>query len=205
MKHRTTVSIFICILFLAVSSLLFALDEHLNTGMHPGLHTASFAPATVIRVSDSEDIVVKVYPVCGIPMHASEKSSGYEVKLNNITEGWLVAQYQGNCRLLFDIKDADMEDFYEFLPYEHHYYYAEIIPEQRISVTDITARLGDEPTDPFAADKLPMYQDCCVAEEIHEYSYPRKIALRYLIADAVFILLVVTGNVVISIKHRRKG
>ena len=188
-------------MFLALSSLIFTMDVHLNTGMHPGLHTASFAPATVIRVSDSEDIVVKVYPVCGIARHGSEVSSGYEIKLNNIKEGWLVVQYQGNCRLLFDIKDADMEDFYEFLPHEHHYYYAEIIPKQRLSVTDITARLGEEPTDPFDSDKLPMYQDCCVAEEIHEYSYPRTKTPYYLIADAVVILVVAAANVVIS-KHR---
>ena len=146
MKRRVTVSIVLCVIVLVMTSAGYALHGYLNTGNHPGLSTLSFAPAAVKKVSDEKDITVRVYPTGEIMPHNDEEDI-HEVRLNNIKRGWIVNRYGGNCRLLFEIKDADMDDFYSFYN-DCHYYYAEMIPKDRLRITDITARQGEDPDPP---------------------------------------------------------
>ncbi len=74
---------------------------------------------------------------------------------------------------------------------------AEIIPRDRLRVLDITARLNDEPEDPFDDDKIAVYLDCSFTQERFLYNYPRKMLLILVAANAVVILLVLGANVLI--------
>ena len=198
MKLRTRVSIIICVVFLLLSSSLFAFAGYISSGGHPGLNTNSFAPAVIKKVPDEKDITVKVFPTGGPKMHGFDYENGYEVKLNCIRKGWIVAKYNGNCRLLFEISDADMEDFgpgYE----KKHYYYAEIIPRQRLRVTDITARQRDDPENPFTSGKTPAYLSCCISSEVYNYRVPRVYPLVCAGVNLVFILFVMGINLLIKI------
>ncbi len=167
---------------------------------------------------DEEDIIVKVYPSVdpsvGIPHPGHDGRDSIETNLNNIKKGWIVAKYNGNCRLLFEIHDADIEDFCP--PYKgesQNYYYCEIIPESRLKITDMKARHQDDPADPFTNDERPLYLPCCIAEEIRRYdikSYviPRQVIPRYAVVNIIFILIVVGINILINIvklKSRLKG
>ena len=217
MKPRIIVSIVLCLVFFWLSWVYFELKWQLPPG-HPGLNTSSFAPSKVIEVPDEEDIIVKVYPSVdpsvGIPHPGHDGRDSIETNLNNIKKGWIVAKYNGNCRLLFEIHDADIEDFCP--PYKgesQNYYYCEIIPESRLKITDMKARHQDDPADPFTNDERPLYLPCCIAEEIRRYdikSYviPRQVIPRYAVVNIIFILIVVGINILINIvklKSRLKG
>ena len=89
-----------------------------------------------------------------------------------------------------------MEDFCG-IGDSRHYYYAEIIPSNRLWITDKTARHSDEPTDPFNKDTHPTYLVCCINSELNSYKYPQY-GIPYLIGfNAGFILLIVGINVLI--------
>ena len=197
MKARKIVSVILCVVFLLITLLLALLVNYLGTGGHPGLNTESFAPVKVIKVSDKNDITVTVYPTGGILPHGVERDTCLEVNLNCIKKGWLVEQYEGNCRLLFEINNADMEDFCG-LGDNKHYYYAEIIPSTRLMITDITARHGDEPADPFTEDARPNYLTCCINEELNRYETPRYSVPFIIASNIVFILVVISINVLIN-------
>ena len=217
MKPRIIVSIVLCVVFFWLSWVYFELKWQLPSA-HPGLNTSSFAPSEVIAVPDEDDIIVNVYPSVdpsvGIPHPGHDGRDSIETNLNNIKKGWIVAKYNGNCRLLFEIHDADIEDFCP--PYKgesQNYYYCEIIPESRLKITDMKARHQDDPADPFTNDERPLYLPCCIAEEIRRYdikSYviPRQVIPRYAVVNFIFILIVVGINILINIvklKSRLKG
>ena len=217
MKPRIIVSIVLCVVFFWLSWVYFELKWRLPSA-HPGLNTSSFAPSEVIAVPDEDDIIVNVYPSVdpsvGIPHPGHDGRDSIETNLNNIKKGWIVAKYNGNCRLLFEIHDADIEDFCP--PYKgesQNYYYCEIIPESRLKITDMKARHQDDPADPFTNDERPLYLPCCIAEEIRRYdikSYviPRQVIPRYAVVNIIFILIVVGINILINIvklKSRLKG
>ena len=201
MKRRVTVSIVLCVIVLVMTSAGYALHGYLNTGNHSGLSTLSFAPAAVKKVSDEKDIAVRVYPTGEIMPHNDEEDI-HEVRLNNIKRGWIVNRYGGNCRLLFEIKDADMDDFYSFYN-DCHYYYAEMIPKDRLRITDITARQGEDPEDPFANGKKPVFLSCCILSEMGRYNYPRTALLKCILINVLFVLIVVVVNVLINRLKRR--
>ena len=189
MKPRIVVSIILCSIFLLLSVSFYLLIGYVNKGSHPGLDVNSFAPAKVKIVSADEDIVVNVYPSGGL----AHRSSMFEANLNAIDKGWIVCQYDGKCRLFFEGSDCSFEN-----ADKRDYYYAEIIPRERLRVTDITARLKDEPEDPFDDDTVTVYLDCCFTQERFLYNYPRKMLLILVAANAVVILFALSANVMIS-------
>lgn len=203
MKPRVIVSIILCGVIVLVTSGFTALINYISVGGHPGTPGESFAPVNVMHVSDEEDVIVNVYPTGGMLPHGYDKEAEHVIPLNSIRKGWLVAQYQGNCRVLFEVKDADMEDFCGIGNTEH-YYYAEIIPRSRLSIRDITARLKDEPSDPFASDKGAIYFDCCIREELLRYNLPRHSIPFCLAVNAVFILLAVGINLIANAVEKRR-
>lgn len=202
MSTRKKVSVILCVVFLLITSLISIVANILVSTGHPGLKSAAFAPANVIGVSDEKDIMVTVYPA-GLMHHAGKKNL-HEVNLNCIKKGWLVDSYNGKCRLIFDVKNADMEDFGHFTDSEH-YYIAEIIPKQRLWITDLTARHADEPTDPFADDYWGDYASCCIATEVGRYSRPRVTIIKLIAVNAGFIALVAGVNVIANkvSKHKK--
>ena len=184
MKRRVKVSIIVCVVFALLSSAVFFLGGYLRIG-HPGINSQSFAPVKIKKVPDEEDIMVHVYPVVGMEPHGYEPG---EIPLNSIKKGWIIAQYKGYCRMLFKIDDEE-------------YCYVQLVPRDRLMVTDFTARLGDEPTDPFAGGrKWELISDCSVISELRSYNYP-----RYCVAiNAVFILLAVGINLIANAVEKRK-
>lgn len=196
MERRTKISIVICIIG---SFLLFAAYKYRTSINHPGVKTASFAPAKVVKVNDEADIIVNVYPAAGIRPHGLNENYR-EVNLNRINKGWLINQYNGNCRLLFEINDSDMEDFYHHTG-NKHYYYAEIIPKDRLRITDPTARHKEDLSDPFVQEYFTDLADCCISTEIVRYKAPRSCAAL----NAVFILIVVCINLIINTVSKRKA
>jgi len=202
MKRRVKVSIIVCVVFALLSSAVFFLGGYLRSG-HPGINSQSFAPVKIKKVHDEDDIMVRVYPVIGMMPHGYEPEEHW-VSLNSIKKGWIVAQYEGYCRVLFDINDADMEDFYgdHFLNRRPHYYCVQPISRERLMVTDPTARLGDEKEDPFADDK--QYLDCSLESELGSYRYARFATRICLAANAVFILLAVGINLIANAVEKRR-
>ena len=186
MKRRVRVSIIVCIVFALLSSSAFFLYGYLGGG-HPGISSQSFAPVRIKKVHDEEDISVKIYPV-GILPHGYEAG---EIPLNSIKKGWIIAQYKGYCRVLFKIDDEE-------------YYYVQPVPRDRLRVTDLTARLGDEPEDPFAEGKTVMLPDCSVRTELGDYNYPRYGTLLCVAINAVFILIAVGINLIANAVEKRR-
>lgn len=204
MKRRVIVSIIVCVVFALLSSALFVLGGYLQSG-HPGISSESFAPVKIRKDHDEDDIMVRVYPVIGIAPHGYEPEEHW-VSLNSIKKGWIVAQYEGYCRVLFDINDADMEDFFGnyFIEQRHHYYYVQPVSRDRLKVTNVTARLGDEPKDPFADDKQVFYLECCLNSELGSYRYAENAIRICLAANAVFILLAAGINLIANAVEKRK-
>ena len=64
-----------------------------------------FIPATVKQSLESEDIIVRVYPISVVP-HSPGEDEVRELKLNQIDRGWVTNMYNGNCRLVFERRDS---------------------------------------------------------------------------------------------------
>lgn len=201
MSTRKKVSIILCVVFVLAYTLLTLLVNYLNSAYHPGIKSESFAPVKVIKASDEKDIFVTVYP-SGIMPHKGSNLF-HEVNLNCIKKGWLINQYNGRCRLIFDVKDADMEDYALFTD-RNHYYVAEIIPTNRLLITDITARHAEEATDPFVEGYIKDFSSCCIAKEISNYRTPRVTTVKLIAVNGGFILLVAGVNVIINRVSKRK-
>ncbi len=201
MSTRKKVSVILCVVFVLAYTLFTLLVNYLSSAYHPGIKSESFAPAKVIKVSDEEDILVTVYP-SGIMPH-NRSNLFREVNLNRIKKGWLIDQYNGRCRLIFDIKDADMEDYALFTD-RRHYYIAEIIPTNRLRITDITARYAEEATDPFVEVYNKDFSSCCITKEISTYRTPRVTTAKLIVVNGGFILLVAGVNVIINRVSKRK-
>ncbi len=186
MKRRVKVSIIVCVVFALLSSAVFFLGGYLKSG-HPGINSQSFAPVRIKKVHDEEDIMVKIYPI-GILPHFYEAP---EIPLNSIKKGWIVAQYKGYCRVMFKSDDEE-------------YYYVQPVSRDRLMVTDLTARLGDEAEDPFAEGKSVMLLDCSVRTELGDYNYPRYGTLLCVAINTVFILLAVGINLIANAVEKRR-
>ena len=61
MKLRVKMSIILCIIFALLSTGVYLLGGYVGDSVQ-GLHTQSFAPVKIKKVSDEEDIMVFVYP-----------------------------------------------------------------------------------------------------------------------------------------------
>ena len=184
MKLRVKITIIVCVVFALLSSAVFFLGGYLKSG-HPGIDSQSFAPVWIKKVHDEDDIMVHVHPIIGMEPHGYDTG---EIPLNSIKKGWIIAQYKGYCRVLFKIDDEE-------------YCYVQLVPRDRLMVTDLTARLGDEPTDPFAGGrKWELISDCSVISELRSYNYP-----RYCVAiNTVFILLAVGINLIANAVEKRR-
>lgn len=184
MKRRVKVSIIVSVVFVLLSSAAFFLHRYLGVSHH-GIDSQSFAPVRIKKVHDEDDIMVYVHPLIGMEPHGYEPG---KIPLNSIKKGWIIAQYKGYCRVLFKIDDEE-------------YCYVQLVPRDRLMVTDFTARLGDEHTDPFAGGrKWELISDCSVISELSSYNYP-----RFCVAiNAVFILLAVGINLIANAVEKRR-
>ena len=201
MKIRKTFSIILCVVFIAVTSLAYTVLNFLSSNDPRGINTSSFAPARIIK-TDGEDIIVKVYPTGGIIPHDPKFKDHPEISLNCIRKGWIIARYQGYCRLLFEAKDVDSEELTGRYG-EINYFYAESIPQTRLRVTDHTAKLVDETNDPFNRDPHPTYMYYSIDEEKADYYSSRYGVLWYIAVDVIVVGLVIGVNLIISRKQAK--
>ena len=207
MNIRIKVSIIICVIFLILSSAITAFNYYINVRL-PGVSSKSFAPVTVNKVPDDEDIVVQVYQT-GIPRHNDQSNqsdySNPEIALNQIDSGWLTYQYQGYCLLVFDDKDSTLEPLAPENTGEKVYYIAMQVPVSRLKITDLSARHGEETTDPFEYSNQILIMSYSVASELYKLAGIQSRALCCGAVNIAFIILVVGINLIISSVRKKRG
>ena len=203
MKVRKTVSVILCVVFIAITSLVYCVLNYLSNNDPRGINTSSFAPAKVKTVNEG-DITVSVYPTGGLISHDPKYKAFPEISLNSIKRGWITARYQGYCRLLFEAKDVDSEEL-TGLYNETQYFYAEMIPSTRLKITDHTARLVDEANDPFNSEQHPVYMYYSIAEEKSDYYSSRYGLLCYIAVDVAVVALVTGVNLLINKKQKTRN
>lgn len=200
MKRRVVISLIVCAAFLVITSAFYALKWYINSSGYHGIDTPLFVSVNVTKVPAEEDIIVTAYPPVDLRPHGSDLNQIKELNLNDIDKGWIINQYNGNCRLLFEVNDAAMENIWDYeIDHANHYYYAEIVPKSRLEVTDPFSILHDDKTDPFAQEEQPHFLSHSVDMEISEHRMIRSCIRPAAIVNGVFIVLVILFNIVLSI------
>ena len=204
MNIRIKVSIIICVIFLILSSAITAFNYYINVRL-PGVSSKSFAPVTVNKVPEDEDIVVQVYQT-GIARHNDQSEySNPEIALNQIDSGWLTYQYQGYCLLVFDDKDSTLEPLAPGNTGEKVYYIAMQVPVSRLKITDLSARHGEETTDPFEYSNQILIMSYSVASELYKLAGIQSRVLCCGAVNIAFIILVVGIDLIISLVRKKRG
>lgn len=200
MKRRIVISLIVCAVFFVITSSFFALKWYINSSGYHGIDTPLFVSVNVTKVPAEEDIKVTAYPPTDLRPHGSDLNQIKELNLNDIDKGWIINQYNGNCRLLFEVNDAAMEIIWDYeIDHANHYYYAEIVPKSRLEVTDPFSILHDDKTDPFAQEEQPHFLSHSIDMEISEHRMIRTCIRPAVIVNGVFIVLVILFNIVLSI------
>ena len=200
MKRRIVISLIVCAAFLVITSSFFALKWYIYSSGYPGIDTPLFISADVTKVPAEEDIKVSAYPPTDLRPHGSDANQIRELDLNDIEKGWIINQYNGNCRLLFEVNDAAMENIWDYeIDHANHYYYAETVPKSRLKVTDTLSILHDDKTDPFVQEKQPHFLSHSVDMKIAEHRMIRSCIRSAAIVNGVFIVLVILFNIILSI------
>lgn len=200
MKRRIVISLIVCAVFFVITSAFFAIKWYINSSGYHGIDTPLFVSVNVTKVPAEEDIKVTAYPPTDLRPHGSDINQIKELNLNDIDKGWIINQYNGNCRLLFEVNDAAMENIWDYeIDHANHYYYAEIVPKSRLEVTDPFSILHDDKTDPFAQEEQPHFLSHSVDMEISEHRMIRSCIRPAAIVNGVFIVLVILFNIVLSI------
>ena len=199
MKRRIVISLIVCAAFLVITSSFYALKWYINSSGYHGIDTPLFVSVNVTKVPAEEDIKVTAYPPVDLRPHGSDLNQIKELNLNDIDKGRIINQYNGNCRLLFEVNDAAMENIWDYeIDHANHYYYAEIVPKSRLEVTDPFSILHDDKTDPFAQEEQPHFLSHSVDMEISEHRMIRSCIRPAAIVNGVFIVLVILFNIVLS-------
>ena len=200
MKRRVVISLIVCTAFLVITSAFYALKWYINSSGYHGIDTPLFVSVNVTKVPAEEDIIVTAYPPVDLRPHGSDLNQIKELNLNDIDKGWIINQYNGNCRLLFEVNDAAMENIWDYeIDHANHYYYAEIVPKSRLEVTDPFSILHDDKTDPFAQEEQPHFLSHSVDMEISEHRMIRSCIRPAAIVNGVFIVLVLLFNLVLTL------
>ena len=203
MKRRVVISLIVCTAFLVITSAFYALKCYINSSGYHGIDTPLFVSVNVTKVPAEEDIKVTAYPPVDLRPHGSDLNQIKELNLNDIDKGWIINQYNGNCRLLFEVNDAAMENIWDYeIDHANHYYYAEIVPKSRLEVTDPFSILHDDKTDPFAQEEQPHFLSHSVDMEISEHRMIRSCIRPAAIVNGVFIVLVLLFNLVLTLVNK---
>ncbi len=200
MKRRIVISLIVCAVFFVITSAFFALKWYIYSSGYHGIDTPLFVSVNVTKVPAEEDIKVTAYPPGDLRPHGSDPNQIRELNLNDIEKGWIINLYNGNCRLLFEVNDAAMENIWDYeIDHANHYYYAEIVPKSRLEVTDPFSILHDDKTDPFAQEEKPHFLSHSVDMEISEHRMIRSCIRPAAIVNGVFIVLVLLFNLVLTL------
>ena len=203
MKRRIVISLIVCAVFFVITSAFFAIKWYINSSGYHGIDTPLFVSVNVTKVPAEEDIKVTAYPPTDLRPHGSDLNQIKELNLNDIDKGWIINQYNGNCRLLFEVNDAAMENIWDYeIDHANHYYYAEIVPKSRLEVTDPFSILHDDKTDPFAQEEQPHFLSHSVDMEISEHRMIISCIRPAAIVNGVFIVLVLLFNLVLTLVNK---
>ena len=203
MKRRIVISLIVCAVFFVITSAFFAIKWYINSSGYHGIDTPLFVSVNVTKVPAEEDIKVTAYPPTDLRPHGSDLNQIKELNLNDIDKGWIINQYNGNCRLLFEVNDAAMENIWDYeIDHANHYYYAEIVPKSRLEVTDPFSIPHDDKTDPFAQEEQPHFLSHSIDMEISEHRMIRSCIRPAAIVNGVFIVLVLLFNLVLTLVNK---
>lgn len=188
MNKRRIAVISILIVLLTISTLWMLLLRHLLSLGEPNMGDSLFVPASIEKVSDDQDVVVPIHPIYPYREELKEYS---ELSLNDIEKGWITEYYNGYCRLIFELSDSNLA--YDLnLEGFRQYFYADLIPRQRLILEDQFDMLIASSVDPFASDEKPTYYPDSIQNEIYMYYHLKSLHLtrNWLIRNSVIIVVV---------------
>ena len=163
--HSLTIKILVILLLL--STVWMFLIRYLETP-YPNMEGYLFVPVFVDEVAADQDIVVSVTP---IGPQAKNSEIVTELNLNEIDKGWVTHQYRGKCRIIFDINDSSIGDTIpsdSYVAYE--FYYADLVPRDRLTKEDRFDLMIGTLTDPFASGKEPTFYSDSIKGGIFNYN-----------------------------------
>lgn len=161
-----------------------------------------FVPASVDKVSDDQDVVVSIHPIYPYREELNEFS---ELSLNDIEKGWITEYYNGYCRLIFELSDSNLA-YDSNLEGFRQYFYADLIPRQRLILEDQFDMLIASSVDPFASDEKPTYYPDSIQNGISEYYHQKSLHLtrNWLIRNSIIIVVVLGIDIGIVYIQRKK-
>lgn len=192
----------ILIVLLTISTLWMLFVRHLLSLGEPNMGDSLFVPASVDKVSDDQDVVVSIHPIYPYREELNEFS---ELSLNDIEKGWITEYYNGYCRLIFELSDSNLA--YDLnLEGFRQYFYADLIPRQRLILEDQFDMLIASSVDPFASDEKPTYYPDSIQNGIYMYYHLKSLHLtrNWLIRNSVIIVVVLGIDIGIVYIQRKK-
>lgn len=192
MKRRIITTIVFCT-FIIILSLVWLTIKLYLLNSNSGMNNTVFIPASVVEVTEDDDLLVNVYPID--ITHHEIKNQVLNLNLNDIEKGWITNSYDGNCRLVFEQNDSELKDVYADDGCKY-YYYADLVPTNRLAIENCIDQLTEDSTDPFSQDSRPHFYSDSIKTEILNY-YDRKNAIMYcVVIDTAIIVLTLIVNVV---------
>ena len=194
MRRSKVISISVCATFFIVSTLILFVVSYLSKAT-PNMNDELFVPVSVKEVPEEQDIAVQIHPISVVDQTLREKCAG-EFRLSDIQKGWMTNLYDGNCRLIFELKNSDLKNFVQD-DGQKCYFYVEIVPRNRLNVYDVFALMGKHNSVPFSSGDTPKYYPDSVESAIAGYYMSRGAVAGWVILNA----LVIASAIVIE---RRK-
>ncbi len=182
--HSLTIKILVILLLL--STVWMFLIKYLETAS-PNMEEYLFVPVYVDEVAADQDIVVSVTP---IGPQGKNSETVTELNLNEIDKGWVTHLYGGKCRIIFDINDSSIGDQISSDSYvAYQFYYADLVPRDRLTKEDRFDLMIGNLTDPFASGKEPTFYFDSVQGGIYNYYWmkDRHYTRNWIIRNVVLI------------------
>lgn len=191
MKYRIASSVIICLLSFLITTVIVLVVIYISSAS-PNMTDSMFIPASVIDVPKDQDVVVNVYPISMVPKVFDGKRT-CEIDLNNIEKGWITNNYDGKCRLVFERRDSSLVEILKEDGLDY-YFYAEIIPQQRLRYFDLSEFFGANKSVPYSSDYMPQYYPDSVKVAISNYFTVRLALLCWIIFNIGITLTVILIN-----------
>lgn len=191
MKRRKAISIAICVAFFILSTFILLFASCLFKAT-PNMNDELFVPAFVKELPKEQDVVVQIYPISVVSQTLREKCAG-EFYLSEIEKGWMTDLYDGNCRLIFEIKDSSLKEYVQD-DGQNYFFFAEIVPRNRLRVYDVFALMSNYDSAPFSSDFPRQYYPDSVESAIGNYYTSRCIVACWAIFNTGLIVSVILFN-----------
>lgn len=186
--HSLTIKILVILLLL--STVWMFLIKYLETP-YPNMKGYLFVPVFVDEVAADQDIVVSVTP---IGPQGKNSETVTELNLNEIDKGLVTHLYWGKCRIIFDINDSSIGNQIPSDSYvANEFYYADLVPRDRLTKEDRFDLMIGNLTDPFASGKEPTFYFDSIKGGIYNYYWmkDRHYTRNWIIRNVVLIVAAV--------------